>query len=543
MDRKYDLFFKKTPFAAVLLKGIMDEGLLKEIDILEWNQSGIDKFDFSIEKTEVDFSYYFDIYQNKDSENFMEIFMETIKTHREQIGKLSRIANNEQVYYYLIPLEEDYVACVFSDAFFKSDEEREADEFVKRNLEMLCIWDIYGKFVKVNKRFKEVTGYTKDELVGKEFFSFIHRGDEDSSRDVIVRTYDSDKIRVFKNRFLCKDNTIKHFEWYTQETTKHYIFASVRDITLQVKLEERLKKIASKDELTNLYNRHYLETILEDLVNDSEHNQNNLVLAMLDIDHFKVVNDTWGHPIGDVILKQIVFSAGTQLDESDIFIRFGGEEFLIVFQNKKVEDVVEQCERIRMAIEKEKHPVVGKMTVSIGVAVRCEHESFASWYNRVDYAMYEAKSNGRNNVVVADTCSIDDTSNLHLLWDETMKSNDSEIDAQHFELFEMAHYFMKITGEGIEKDEINNFIDLLMGLLKEHFAFEETVLRRIGYTDYKEHMELHKKLYLKAELLKEKYDRGEYKWYVFRDFLVNEVIIGHITQYDRKFFSCLHESD
>ncbi len=201
MDRKYDLFFKKTPFAAVLLKGIMDEGLLKKIDILEWNQSGIDKFDFSIEKTEVDFSYYFDIYQNKDSENFMEIFMETIKTHREQIGKLSRIANNEQVYYYLIPLEEDYVACVFSDAFFKSDEEREADEFVKRNLEMLCIWDIYGKFVKVNKRFKEVTGYTKDELVGKEFFSFIHRGDEDSSRDVIVRTYDSDKIRVFKNLF------------------------------------------------------------------------------------------------------------------------------------------------------------------------------------------------------------------------------------------------------------------------------------------------------------------------------------------------------
>ena len=67
MDRKYDLFFKKTPFAAVLLKGIMDEGLLKKIDILEWNQSGIDKFDFSIEKTEVDFSYYFDILNGKAS--------------------------------------------------------------------------------------------------------------------------------------------------------------------------------------------------------------------------------------------------------------------------------------------------------------------------------------------------------------------------------------------------------------------------------------------------------------------------------------------
>jgi diguanylate cyclase (GGDEF)-like protein len=123
---------------------------------------------------------------------------------------------------------------------------------------------------------------------------------------------------------------------------------------------------------------------------------------LLDLDHFKNVNDTWGHPVGDELLKLTSRTMEETKRNSDILIRFGGEEFIVLMPHTSIEGAAAAAEKIRAEIERNSHPVTGVQTVSIGVVERMKSESFRLWYKRTDDALYRAKESGRNRVVVAD---------------------------------------------------------------------------------------------------------------------------------------------
>ena len=163
----------------------------------------------------------------------------------------------------------------------------------------------------------------------------------------------------------------------------------------------KLKRLALIDPLTQLYNRVFLRDFLNKIT-PSEY-----AILMLDIDHFKKINDTYGHKAGDLVLKEFARRIRRNLREGDIFVRFGGEEFLIFLKRGDHSiDLVDVAERLRKAIESEDFDIGEKkihVTVSVGMFLRPEYaRNISEAIKRADGLLYEAKRGGRNRVVWSD---------------------------------------------------------------------------------------------------------------------------------------------
>lgn len=280
-------------------------------------------------------------------------------------------------------------------------QEKEINGFLNVNLDMLCVSDLDANFHKVNLKFEEVLGYSTEELVGKNYLSFIHQDDLESTLDLIKDLANNKKIPAFINRYRCKDGSYKYIEWQSQPGVGNYIYSSARDVTEKKKQEEKLKHLSYHDQLTGLHNRQFFNSIIDDEITRSEIYEQKFSMCIMDLDHFKNVNDTWGHPIGDELLKLTAETALKNKRNSDLLFRFGGEEFVILMPGTNLDGSILSLEKIREAIEGINHPITGKQTVSIGVAERLKYESFFDWYKRADDALYRAKHEGRNRVAAS----------------------------------------------------------------------------------------------------------------------------------------------
>lgn len=165
--------------------------------------------------------------------------------------------------------------------------------------------------------------------------------------------------------------------------------------------EEMLRQAAMTDELTGLHNRHFLDTVSAAAMEQADRYDEPLSMAIVDLDHFKRVNDTWGHPAGDEVLRCVARAMSESIRAADTLVRFGGEEFVILMPKTDLEGAVQAGEKVRSAIGGARLPVSGVHTASIGVAERLPAESFRNWYKRADIALYQAKQSGRNRVVAA----------------------------------------------------------------------------------------------------------------------------------------------
>ncbi len=165
-------------------------------------------------------------------------------------------------------------------------------------------------------------------------------------------------------------------------------------------LSKKLEVMAYYDKLTQIYNRAKFRNILEEFINFSNRYKTPLSLIYFDLDHFKDINDTYGHEKGDFVLKEAVKVVKKHLRESDIIGRWGGEEFLILLPNTDKKGALKVAENIRKAIEK--HSFDGlKLTISFGVTEFNFNESIDEFIDRADMALYKAKKSGRNRVEVA----------------------------------------------------------------------------------------------------------------------------------------------
>jgi len=169
---------------------------------------------------------------------------------------------------------------------------------------------------------------------------------------------------------------------------------------------KRLEELALHDQLTGLYNRHYLLEVAQQKVASAIRHDNALSLLMVDVDHFKQINDTHGHQVGDIVLSQLGdFLSNQHRKEDLIAVRFGGEEFVILLENCNLEQATKKAEKLRVDIESMK-PAELSITASIGIAALSKGEtSFQCLLGRADRAVYKAKDKGRNCVIVADEYS------------------------------------------------------------------------------------------------------------------------------------------
>lgn len=189
----------------------------------------------------------------------------------------------------------------------------------------------------------------------------------------------------------------------TLDVAKNYIEEALPVIQAK-RFARELEEMATKDQLTGLYNRRYLEISLQQIVAGIQRRGTMLGILMCDMDFFKQVNDTHGHDAGDIVLKKLSLSLSESVRSSDLVIRFGGEEFLILLLDIHENQTLKVAEKIRAAVEGITFQLPGadiKKTISIGTAVFPGPGGNGIWeiIKQADVALYKAKDSGRNRVV------------------------------------------------------------------------------------------------------------------------------------------------
>jgi len=178
-----------------------------------------------------------------------------------------------------------------------------------------------------------------------------------------------------------------------------------QDITERQHAEEELKRAhallerqATIDSLTGIFNRLKFNEVFDREIQEALRYKQPLSLIMFDIDHFKSINDTYGHLMGDTVLKEVAMLILASIRNVDIFSRWGGEEFMILSPNNELKSAQQLTEKLRVQIEKHDFSCPCKMTCSFGLTQFRENDTADSFIKRVDDALYRAKGRGRNNV-------------------------------------------------------------------------------------------------------------------------------------------------
>jgi len=186
--------------------------------------------------------------------------------------------------------------------------------------------------------------------------------------------------------------------WIGWVISLHHTQSQQESLESSSKDIQNLKQTALTDNLTKISNRLKGEDALNELIERSNRFHQPFSLMMFDIDHFKIINDTYGHDVGDVVLKNLCNYIRTLCKSSDIFVRWGGEEFLILMPGTKLKDAITFATKLKEGIAVQPLLKEGVVTCSFGVVSHQVGEKQNSFLKRVDQLLYQAKAKGRNRV-------------------------------------------------------------------------------------------------------------------------------------------------
>ncbi len=171
-----------------------------------------------------------------------------------------------------------------------------------------------------------------------------------------------------------------------------------KEIARRELLEKELERLATVDKLTSIYNRYKTDLSLEEQIEIAKRYKRPLSIIFFDIDFFKNINDLYGHKIGDEVLKELAQFVSGKLRKSDIFGRWGGEEFLIILPETPKNEAIKLAEKLRKQIQMYSFDKIDKLTCSFGVTTLKDDDNSETIISRVDQKLYKAKQNGRNRV-------------------------------------------------------------------------------------------------------------------------------------------------
>ena len=177
---------------------------------------------------------------------------------------------------------------------------------------------------------------------------------------------------------------------------------SVVFVRVMTDQQERLEKLVVTDNLTGLLNRASLQETLEQAIFQNSRSQVPMTIVSLDLDRFKVINDTLGHASGDIVLRGVGRLMNNRIRRTDKVFRLGGEEFLVLLYGTGREKGLRVAEELREAIATASLLPNRPVTASIGVATLQPNENWSTWMNRSDESLYQAKRKGRNRVVASE---------------------------------------------------------------------------------------------------------------------------------------------
>jgi diguanylate cyclase (GGDEF)-like protein/PAS domain S-box-containing protein len=275
-----------------------------------------------------------------------------------------------------------------------------ARRFFDISRDMLCTLDPEGRCIEANDAWERVLGYGPEEMRGKRVLDLAHADDRKQAITEAMRVFEGAESDGFETRVRARDGS---WHWIHSSAAlaadEGLIYARSTDITEfkriaaeREQLLDEVENMARSDALTGLPNRRALDDLLPRDMARARRGDSALCLAIIDIDHFKVYNDTNGHLAGDAVLRECAIAWDSQLRGEDMIVRFGGEEFLVVLPDCSLDQAAAIVERLRAATP-------NGQTCSAGLTLWDRVESVDDLLGRADAALYEAKEAGRDRLV------------------------------------------------------------------------------------------------------------------------------------------------
>ncbi|WP_122095989.1 sensor domain-containing diguanylate cyclase [Rahnella sp. Larv3_ips] len=289
-----------------------------------------------------------------------------------------------------------------SNTRYRRDESGFYERFFQTNSAPMLLIDPAnnGQIVDANQAATRFYGYTRDEICMKHTWEINAMGlDVLPVMHEIARLPGGHKPLTFVHKLA--DGNLRHVQTYAgpvELNAVRLMLCIIHDITEQKRLEQELEHAALRDPLTGLGNRRQFMQLVENARTQNPQRTHNFSLMLVDADHFKTINDQYGHNKGDDALVMLARTLETGIRESDTVFRWGGEEFLILLPLTPLEGAMIVAEALRERVQQLSQPEMPALTVSVGVAQYEAGEDFTSLFKRVDDALYRAKTSGRNQV-------------------------------------------------------------------------------------------------------------------------------------------------
>jgi len=433
-------------------------------------------------------------------------------------------------------------------------------------------FDEKGIMVWTNDLVQMITGLTVEESYNKEDImkSILISDEKEVLDDKFKAVMEAKQGGSSEARITTKDGSCKwilinwravinengHFKGYRTSvvdiTDKKRAEIAAAELAQQLKKEKEVAERNSlTDGMTGLANRRYLDEQIMLEYFRMKRTGEKLSIIMLDVDFFKLYNDAYGHLQGDECLKMVAKVLKTTIKRAtDIAARYGGEEFVVLLPDTDEIGAIKVAETLRanveaMKMEHKDSRISDVVTVSIGVATFDKHSLVApeNLVQKADEALYEAKNSGRNKVMPrAEELKVLDSSDfLKVVWSSKFESGHEGIDAQHKELFDDSNeIFESILSIKTKEEQLESLMKI-MDDLKEHFDYEEEVLREIGYPEVNYHAVSHMNLINSSKLFIEKFEKEEVEVIEVLNFLIFEVIADHLYRQDRLYFPYLEK--
>lgn len=264
-----------------------------------------------------------------------------------------------------------------------------------------------GRLIDVNNTWLKRMGLRHEEMCGKTTVELGLFPDKEARNSLIGKLLDATRSQPVEIEATDKDGR-DFFGEASGEIihvgSSRFLFVTIQDLTRQRELARRLEREATHDALTGLYNRQFADGYLSREIATADRLGHPLALLIADLDHFKHVNDRFGHLVGDAVLKEVARRLGARIRQNDLLARWGGEEFILALPGTDRAGALQLAEALLHDIGQRPFETAGVMTLSIGVALWRPGQSASQWINRADHALYEAKRGGRNQVRTAEDC-------------------------------------------------------------------------------------------------------------------------------------------
>ena len=288
--------------------------------------------------------------------------------------------------------------------------------FFERSFDGIYIVDTQRKIIFWNESAEVITGYTKAEMVDRYCYDNILMHTDENGTQLCLCGCPLHKS-IQTNEMACASVFLRHKNGYRVPVSvrsvpvveDHVVVGAIEFFQIQQDRIERmynldeLQSLALTDHLTTLPNRSYMETFLQSRINEHPVLGVQFGVLFIDIDHFKVINDTYGHDVGDLVLQNLSKTFSNNIRNTDRIGRWGGEEFVGVCLCSDEAALVQLAKKIRVLAERTNtmfrdQPI--HVTISIGATLYQKGESSQQLVTRADNLMYQSKAEGRNRVTI-----------------------------------------------------------------------------------------------------------------------------------------------